>query len=146
MSEVTREQLESAETRLGERVMGKEYRMGEAVFYLRALTNEDQLLVDAAASLPGERAARVAAAAEMICRLGITGWELHTMNGIPLPFETAKISRDGPKAVTVTCLRKLPAEVRRELLGEISSLKDLSEDEGLRLDFTIPKPDAQTQS
>jgi hypothetical protein len=137
--ELKGDQIAGAETHLGERVLGKTHIMGEASFDLRALTNEDDMYIEAAMVLERDAVSRVAKAQEMTCRLAITGWRLHTNDGTVIPFETERIARDGPQAVTVAAIRKLPQEVKRELFGEISELKTLSEDEGMRLDFTIPE-------
>ena len=145
MSEVTAEQIETAETRLGERLLGKVHRLGEASFTLRALTNEDRMyLTGVQAGCEAE--VRLAAVVEMTCRLGIEDWHVERTDGTTLKCEREPIRAGGPLAITKDCIHKLPYTAQYELSGEIVSLRDLSEAEGIRLDFTTALGDAAIPS
>ncbi len=145
MSEITRETIENAETRLGERLLGKVHRMGASSFTLRALTNDDQMYITAV-QVQCDPDVRIAAAVEMVCRLGIEDWNVKRANGQAVKCERKELRRDGPLAITKQCIQQLPYDAQYELFGEICALRDLSDDEGMRLDFTLPAPDAPTPS
>ena len=145
MSEITQEQLENAKARLADRIAGKVHAMGAASFTLRAITNEDQMYITAV-QVGCDADVRLAAAVEMVCRLGVEDWTLKRRNGAAVKCERKELRRDGPLAITKECIKQLPYEVQYELFGEICALRDLGEDEELRLDFTTAAPDAPIPS
>jgi hypothetical protein len=139
--ELKSETIEGAVTHMPDRVLGKTHVMGAASFTLRALTNDDQMYVTAV-QMACDPDVRIASAVEMVCRLGIDDWQVKRRNGSAVKCERKELRRGGPLAITQPCIQQIPYDVQYELFGEILTLRDLSEDEGMRLDFTSPAPDA----